>query len=61
MKANRTATITKKAINLLARALGLAVIKQSAAVQVLARLTVNMQALPTKAVFTQAKMALIFV
>ena len=59
MKANRTATITKKAINLLARALGLAAIKLSVAVQALVRLTANMKALPTKVVSTQAKMALI--
>ena len=44
MKASRTATITKKATNLLAQALALAAIKLLAAVQVLVRLTANMKA-----------------
>ena len=44
MKASRTATITKKAINLLARVLVLAVIKQLAAVQALVKLTATTRA-----------------
>ena len=61
MKASRIVIAIRKTINPLVQALDLAVIKPSAAVQVLVRLTANMKALPTKVVSTQAKKALIFV